>query len=47
MLSTYNQDTACGAHKPTHYDFLDGTVIEIKSAKKAKDSEEESEEDFD
>jgi hypothetical protein len=40
-------DVACAAHKPSHYDFGDGTPeIAVKDVR-AGDEEEESDEDFD
>ena len=44
-------DVACAAHKPSHYNFGDGTEIAVADAKKKKggggSDAEESEEDFD
>lgn len=44
---TLQMHDACAAHKPSHYDFLDGTEIAISDVVKGVDDDEESEEDFD
>mmetsp|Transcript_37062 Transcript_37062/g.72801 ORF Transcript_37062/g.72801 Transcript_37062/m.72801 type:complete len:209 (+) Transcript_37062:24-650(+) len=43
---TLQMHDACAAHKPSHYDFYDGTELAISDLIKNED-DEESEEDFD
>lgn len=45
---TKSMHTACAAHKPSHYNFLDGEAeVAVKDVLEGGDDSEESEEDFD